>query len=97
MNEPMDAAIEALVNEVAQPPLVVSETALRQLRPLLQELVERRALASSAAAEMPKLDVTEDEQRKVIELMSDRRQAALNRGIGSDTQLGRRPPDNNSS
>lgn len=53
MNEQIEAAIEALVNEVAPSPLVVSETALRQFRPLLQELVERRALASSAAAEMP--------------------------------------------
>jgi formate dehydrogenase maturation protein FdhE len=34
--------IDALINEVAPPPLVVSEPAVRQLRPLLLELIARR-------------------------------------------------------
>lgn len=38
----VDDEIDALINEVAPPPLVVSEPAVRQLRPLLLELIARR-------------------------------------------------------
>lgn len=38
----MDDKIAALVTEVAPPGLVVSETAIAQLRPLLVELILRR-------------------------------------------------------
>jgi predicted short-subunit dehydrogenase-like oxidoreductase (DUF2520 family) len=39
---PSGDAVHALICEVAPPPLVVSETAVRQLRPLLEELTRRR-------------------------------------------------------
>jgi hypothetical protein len=38
-----ETSVSSLIAEVAPPPLVVSETAVRQLRPLLEELIRRRA------------------------------------------------------
>lgn len=40
---PMDLAIDALVNEVRKPGCCYASETLRQLRPLLEELVLRRA------------------------------------------------------
>jgi hypothetical protein len=40
-----ETSVSSLIAEVAPPPLVVSETAVRQLRPLLEELIRRRASA----------------------------------------------------
>lgn len=48
----IETQIQLLINEVAPPPLVVSGTAIRQLQPLLVELIARRkqdALAHSIA------------------------------------------------
>lgn len=49
----VDDEIDALINEVAPPPLVVSEPAVRQLRPLLLELIARRKASQTASAASP--------------------------------------------
>jgi hypothetical protein len=53
--EPLaETSVSSLIAEVVPPPLVVSETAVRQLRPLLEELIRRRAETSVSSPERDK-------------------------------------------
>lgn len=54
-DQSMDAAVDGLLREVMGPGEVVSETALRQLRPLLEEIVRYREAVTRIRAWLTEL------------------------------------------